>query len=84
MARRRREAVGLADGCTNSAYVAERLYSYAWGNNARRRALQGRRCRILARGRMNTVLIEFLDNGERVTTSTRALRRIDGAEAGNK
>jgi hypothetical protein len=62
--------------------VAERLYIYGWGNNSRRRELQGRRCRILARGRMNTVLVEFLDNGERVTTSTRALRRIDPAADG--
>ena len=57
--------------------MAERIYVYAWGNNARRRELQGRRCRILARGRMSTVLVEFLDNGERVTTSSRALRRVD-------
>ena len=56
--------------------MAERIYVYAWGNNPRRRSLQGRRCRILARGRMSTVLVEFLDNGERVTTSSRALRRI--------
>jgi hypothetical protein len=56
--------------------VAERIYVYAWGNNARRRALQGRRCRILARGRMSTVLVEFIDDGERVTTSSRALRRV--------
>jgi hypothetical protein len=62
--------------------VAERLYIYAWANNARRRELQGRRCRILVRGRMNTVLVEFLDNGERVTTSTRALRRIGAAATG--
>jgi hypothetical protein len=56
--------------------VAERIYVYAWGNNARRRALQGRRCRLIARGRMSTVLVEFLDTGERVTTSSRALRRV--------
>jgi len=59
--------------------VAERIYVYGWGNNPRRRALQGRRCRILARGRMSTVLVEFLDNGERVTTSLRALRRLRGS-----
>ena len=56
--------------------MAERIYVYAWGNNPRRLELRGRRCRILAQGRMSTVLIEFLDNGERVTTSSRALRRI--------
>jgi hypothetical protein len=63
--------------------VAERLYIYGWGNNPRRRELQGRRCRILAHGAMNTILVEFLDNGERVTTSTRALRRIDAGATRN-
>ena len=55
--------------------MAEQIYVYRWGNNARRAELWGRRCRIIARGRMNTVLVEFLDNGERVTTSSRALTR---------
>ncbi len=50
-------------------------FVYAWGNNSRRSELKGRRCRILAAGAMRTVLVEFLDNGERVTTSRRALRR---------
>jgi hypothetical protein len=49
-------------------------YIYAWGNNSRRAELKGRRCVVEARGRMNTVLVRFLDNGERVTTSNRALR----------
>lgn len=43
--------------------------SYRWGNNPRRAELKGRRCRIIARGRMNSILIEFADNGERVVTS---------------
>lgn len=51
-------------------------YLYAWGNNPRRRALQGRRCVVEASGRMQTVLVRFLDTGERVTTSRRALRRL--------
>ena len=62
--------------------VAERIYVYLWGNNPRRAELQGRRCCILARGRMNTVLVEFVDNGERVTTSSRALRRVDDRTTG--
>jgi len=51
------------------------IYRYAWKNNPRRRELYGRRCRVLARGKLGTVLVEF-ENGERVTTSGRALRRI--------
>jgi len=53
------------------------IYVYAWGNNSRRRELRGRQCRVVARGAMRTVLVEFLDNGERVTTSARALRRVE-------
>ena len=55
----------------------EPIYTFVWGNNPRRAALKGRRCRVLARGRMGTVLVEFLDTGERVTTSHRAIRRAE-------
>ena len=51
-----------------------RVYVYAWGNNERRAALKGRRCAVEARGAMGTVLVRFLDTGERVTTSFRALK----------
>jgi hypothetical protein len=50
------------------------IYEYAWGNNERRAELKGRRCVVEARGRLNTVLIRFLDTNERVTTSRHALR----------
>lgn len=44
--------------------------------NPRRAALYGRRCVIeVAGGTMGTALVRFLDTGERVTTSRRALRR---------
>jgi hypothetical protein len=52
-------------------------YVYAWRNNARRAELYGRRCRLVATGRMGTVLVEFADTGERVTTSRRALRKTE-------
>lgn len=58
-------------------------YRFAWGNNPRRRALRGRQCRILARGSMGSVLVAFLDTGEREIVSRRALRsakaRLDAA-----
>jgi hypothetical protein len=54
----------------------EPIYTFAWGNNPRRAALKGRRCRVLARGRRGTVLVEFLDTGERVTCSFRAIRLV--------
>jgi hypothetical protein len=50
------------------------MYVYVWGNNERRAGLKGRRCVVEARGAMGTVLVRFLDTGERVTTSSRALR----------
>ena len=46
---------------------------YAWGNNSKRAMLKGRRCRLIARGSMNSILIEF-ENGERVVTSRYAVR----------
>jgi len=49
-------------------------YTFTWKNNPVRAAWHGRRCRILASGKMNTVSIEF-ENGERTTTSRRALRK---------
>ena len=52
------------------------VYVFSWGNNERRRELQGRRCRKIARGAKGTVLVEFLDTGERITCSFRALRRV--------
>lgn len=47
---------------------------YVWGNNEKRATYKGRACRILARGTMRSVLIEF-ENGERTITSERAIRR---------
>lgn len=48
---------------------------YAWGNNPMRRPLKGKRCRIVASGsRMHSVLLEFED-GVRIITSVRAIRR---------
>jgi hypothetical protein len=63
--------------------VTDQVYVYAWGNNERRAALEGRLCVIEARGAMRTVLVRFLDNGERVTTSIRALRKVEAFQPGN-
>lgn len=51
------------------------FYTYSWGNSPRRALLKGRPCVVEARGTMRTVLVRFIDTGERVTTSVRALRR---------
>lgn len=49
-------------------------YRYAWKNNPKRAALYGRKCRKLATGKMQSVLVEF-ENGQREVVSFRALRR---------
>lgn len=51
------------------------LYRYAWRNNAKRAEMFGRMCRVVARGKLGSVLVEFADNGQREVTSRRALRR---------
>jgi hypothetical protein len=48
---------------------------YAWMNNEKRVGLFRRPCRIVARGRMNSVLVEFAD-GQREVVSRYALRRL--------
>ena len=49
-------------------------YVYTWGNNEKRAALRGRACRVVVRGRMNSVLVEFED-GRREVVSRYVLRR---------
>lgn len=48
---------------------------FCWRNNPTRVELHGKKCRILARGSMNSVLIEF-ENGLRVVTSRNAIRKV--------
>lgn len=43
------------------------------------RCRKGERCRVLARGRMNSALVEFED-GYRVVTSRSGIRRARGIE----
>jgi hypothetical protein len=52
------------------------VYLYAWGNNAKRRALKGRRCVVEASGALGSVQVRFLDNDQREIVSRRALRVV--------
>ena len=52
------------------------LYKYAWGNNPKRLRMKGHRCIVLASGKMNSVLIEFVKYGKREIVSRRALRKL--------
>lgn len=61
--------------------MIEQLYYYAWGNNADavgrwRLQYKGRECRVIFRGKMNSCLIEFVDNKEKVCCSRNALRKV--------
>lgn len=55
---------------------------YVWYWRVRLPDRKGQRCRVLARGRMNSVLIEFED-GYRVVTSRYAVRRLEAPDAAN-
>lgn len=46
---------------------------FRWGNNEKRSIMKGRECKIIARGEMNSVQIEFLDNGQREIVSRRSV-----------
>ena len=50
------------------------IFTYAWGNNGKRAILKGRNCKVLARGRMNSALMQF-ENGQKEIISRNALRR---------
>lgn len=51
------------------------LYQFRWKNNERRLMLYGRICRVICRGKMNSAMIEFADNGQREIVSRNALLR---------
>jgi len=50
------------------------IYLYTWGNNEKRAMLKGKKCRVVARGKMNSALVEF-EGGQREVISRNALRR---------
>jgi len=56
--------------------MSTKQYVYGWENNAKRRILYRKRCRALAYGKMNSVLIEF-ENGNKEVVSRHALRRSE-------
>jgi len=50
-------------------------YLYAWANNPKRAAMKGRVCTVIARGKMNSVGVQFW-NGQRECVSRFALRKL--------
>ena len=50
-------------------------FQYRWWWKSKLRERRGQRCRVLARGKMNSVLVEF-DDGFRVVTGRYAIRKV--------
>lgn len=57
------------------AGAAQMTHRYVWRNNAKRATMYNRPCRIVARGTMNSIMIEFED-GQREIVSRYAVRRL--------
>lgn len=55
--------------------LPDMTHIFGWGNNPKRATMKGRPCRVIARGTMRSVLIEFAD-GQREIVSYRSLREI--------
>lgn len=50
-------------------------YIYTWGNNEKRKTMKGRVCIVLARGRMNSIAIQFIDNSQIEIVSRNSIRK---------
>jgi hypothetical protein len=48
-------------------------YYYAWKNNSKRETMYKRACRVIARGAMNSCMVEFED-GQREIVSRNAVK----------
>ena len=69
------EEVGDYSYCIEIEYQPKSVeYVYRWKNNSKRQSLYGRICQVLARGKMNSALVEF-ENGQREIISRNALRK---------
>ena len=50
-------------------------YIFNWGNNSKRATMKGRKCKVNARGKMNSMEIEFED-GQKEIVSRNSIRRL--------
>ena len=68
---------GYSGGIGIEAKMKKGLYKYSWGNNLKRQTMKGRICRVIARARkMNSCMIEFVDNGQQECVSRFSVRKI--------
>ena len=56
------------------------LFYYHWKNNPIRAAWRGRVVRLICVGPLNAALIEDAENGARMVTNRRAIRRLRSAK----
>lgn len=63
--------------------MSESLYYFAWGNNEKRASMKGRICKVLARGKKNSILIEFIDNGQQEIVSRNSIRKTKNEPSKN-
>jgi hypothetical protein len=71
--------VTIATNGENPPNSAEYIYAWGprmkgWRGSLKQLDRKGERCRVIARGRMNSAMVEFAD-GERHVVSRNALRR---------
>ena len=59
--------------------MSDAPYDHVWWWRVRLPGRKGQRCRVLARGRMNSIIVEFED-GTRVVTSRYAVRKGDRSD----
>ncbi len=52
------------------------LYRYSWRKWPHQQRNHGRLCKLLACGKLNNALVEFIDDGEQVVIDRRALRKV--------
>lgn len=50
-------------------------YIFGWKNNPKRKTMYGRECKLLACMKRDSVVIEFIDNGQVEVTDRKALRK---------
>jgi len=55
--------------------MAQYPYYYYWGNNEKRITMKGRRCKVNARGKKNSIEIEF-KNGQKEIVSRNSIRKV--------
>jgi len=57
--------------------MSKQIYRYTWANNVKRRTMWNRQCRVLGRLKKNSVIIQFIDNGQKEIVSRHALRKAN-------